>query len=1157
MSGADVQLQLPDAEAPDPRTPQQRAAIELRETDVFTEAGAGTGKTGVLVSRYCDAVTDDGVGPDAILAFTFTERAAGELRERIRRELIERGRAAAEQGDHLRAAEIARAARDGERAFITTIHGFCRRLLAIHPVAAGMDPRFRVLDETEAGRLRERAFAAALDETVARDESVARFASGLRAARLHDMVEAARDRLRTQGVDPPRLPDPGEPARSVKSPKKESPELTPAEAELAREGFAALGALLAAYHAGYEALKADRSAADFSDLELGALALLAGPGPVREAWRERFVHLMVDEFQDTNRVQLALIDALHGPQARLFMVGDEFQSIYRFRHADLDVFRERRSEARTDAGIHERPLRGNFRSRPDVLAAVNFAGGALLPGFAELEAGVATEAEPRGGGPAVELLLTDCSDDRPGRDTGWKAKDVKLEPPPSETSPSSVAEARMLAQRLRALADAGVPRGDMVVLLRAFTHVDAFEEALDRAGLAPYVVGGRGYWSQQQVEDVLRLLGTIANPLDDEFLFGALASPACGVSADTLWLLRDAARDEEGRPLHVWPTLEKRFGESPPDDDALERIPAADLERLERFCGVLGGLRAEAPLHPLESLIDRTISSFDYDLALLLRPDGRRRMANVRKLMRLAREYEEHDGRDLRGFLDFAEERTQRDEREGMAAVQVEGRDGVRVMTVHAAKGLQFPVVAVADLGRGLGVGGQAGDLVLGRLTGEIGDPAGARLGMRLPVAAAESIRLWDLVELCDRELAAEIEEACRLVYVATSRAEERLILSGIYREGDLEPPEALRKSDSALKVLLPALRARGWAGGAGEVALERARAIGGEPAGGPEPLVRVETQTPTADRSAALCRRTPWPGSELPAAENGGPPPLLDALEVAIPTGHLSYSALSDYSRCGYRFYVERVVGLAAPGHLAGDSEADDGPDREADELADPELGPRDRVLAIGNAVHAALEWSARRDWTMPGEAELGAILTRERLAEDPAAAVRAHALVSAWLGSALRQELDAGGARPRPEVPFVLDLAGTVVRGKIDLLAAVADELVVVDFKTDALEGADPGEVARRYQTQRDLYALAAATGGGDGDRPVRAAYCFLEAPERPVVESYDAARLAQARTRLEALVGRIRGGDFRRTESPYPSLCNGCPAAARLCAKPAWRP
>src|SRR5207247_6599714 len=141
-------------------------------------------------------------------------------------------------------------------------------------------------------------------------------------------------------------------------------------ATLAGQGLAAVIALLEAYHRHYETLKTERAGADFSDLELRALSLLESPGPVREAWRERFAHLMVDEFQDTNRVQLALIDALRGPETRLFVVGDEFQSIYRFRHADLEVFRERRAEAGVDPATAEIPLRGNFRSRPGVLGSV-------------------------------------------------------------------------------------------------------------------------------------------------------------------------------------------------------------------------------------------------------------------------------------------------------------------------------------------------------------------------------------------------------------------------------------------------------------------------------------------------------------------------------------------------------------------------------------------------------------------------------------------------------------------------------------------------------------------------------------------------------------------------------------------------------------------
>jgi ATP-dependent exoDNAse (exonuclease V) beta subunit len=1153
-AGVPEQLALVSDEAVPPRssgillTPAQLAATASRGRDVFTEAGAGSGKTGVLVGRYCDCVTEDGVRPDAILAFTFTERAAGELRQRVRRTLMERAHAAAGNGDLERAREIARAAREGERAWITTMHGFCRRVLAAHPLAARMDPRFRVLDEAECARLRERAFDAALEEVVGRGgAAAARFAAAFAGPRLREMVVDAHERLRSQGVDPPRLPDPGPPVRSVKG-KDETPELTPAESRRAAEGLAAFTALLDAYDDAYARLKSERSGADFADLELRALSLLRSPGPVADSWRQRFAHVMVDEFQDTNRVQLALIDALRGPETRLFVVGDEFQSIYRFRHADLEVFRERRAAAVADPDIDEIPLRGNFRSRPDVLAAVDFMGTAMFgASFAPLEAGLEPSGDPPGGAPATELLVTDTADDR--GQGGWRAEDIELDPPPGENGPACVAEARFLAQRLAELREQGVERGDMVVLLRAFTHVDAFEDALERADLAPYVVGGRGYWSQQQVEDAVRLLGVVANPLDDELLFGALASPACGVSADALWLLRQSARDPEGRLLHVWPTI--LDGEWP------DAIPDEDARRLRRFRQVLAELRAEAPLRRLDSLLDRVISAFDYDLAILAMKGGPRRMANLRKLMRLAAEYEEHDGRDLRGFLDFAEERTRRDEREGMAAVQVEGHDGVRVMTVHAAKGLEFPVVAVADMGRALGAGFANPNLLVGRLPGPVGDPAGARFGMRVPVAAADSLRLWELVELSETESAAEVEEALRLVYVAATRAKQRLILSGTCALPADEAPESLRRTHTALQVVLPALRARGWAGEDGEVELPPAPAVDGGPVSGPAPRIRVAVQRPGVERAARLRARArqsepPEPVPPKPAA------PLLPSAPAPSGAGHLSYSALASYAGCGYRFYVERILGLSSPPETAGDGgEPDERKDDEADELLDPRLGPRQRSLAIGNCVHTILEAGARRSWDpLPAE-DVERILAREDLAGDPEARDRVGRLVDGWLASELRAELASDGARLRPEVPFVLDLGGAIVRGKIDLLADTPGGPLVVDYKTDALGDADPAELAGRYETQRDLYALAVHRAAGTGSAGVRAAYCFLEAPERTVLESYDEAGLRAARERLESLIERIREGDFARTDSPHRSLCHGCPAAARLCGNPAWRP
>ena len=792
LSLADLEPEAAAAEVPVARprpepTPEQAAAVAARRRDAFLEAGAGTGKTAVLVDRYCASIVDDGVEIDRLLAFTFTERASAEMRARVRRELTRRAREARARGDAGTFERLRELARATERAWVMTIHAFCRRLLASHPLAAGLDPAFGVLDANQAARLRDRAFRETLDRLLAAgDAEVAQAAAAYEPWRLAAMTTAAHERLRSQGMSDPRLPEVGEPVQSPKA-GDEARDLSPAEVAAAISARAAFERLLEGMHARYEELKEERSALDFADLELRALELLRSTPALAALWSERFDQVMVDEFQDTNRVQLQLVEMLRGPTTKVFMVGDENQSIYRFRNADLEVFRREREAARAAPDRDVLPLLGNFRSRPAVLAAVNALGGALLDGFAELNAG----RVPDDGPGAVELLLT-LDEGRAQTARRWAADEIDLDPQPSASPPRVIAEARFLAERLRELVDSGdAERGEIVVLLRAFTHVDAYEQALARAGLRPYVVGGRGYWTQQQVEDLIRLLGAVSNPLDDERLFGALASFAVGVSPDALWLLRQAARGEQGGAGHVWPVLEWRFGGGREPDQAvpewLDRIEAEDASRLERFCTVLARMRIEAPLMTLEDLVERTMTAFGYDLGLLARPGGVGRMANVRKLMRLAREFEASEGRDLAGFLALAAESTARDEREGMAAVQAEGHDGVRVMTVHAAKGLQFPVVAVPDLGRGLAAGHRRGDLVIGPPP-EPGDAGPHRFGMRLAFPAAKSFGLWELTDLNEAEGAAEAEEGCRLIYVAASRAEDRLILSGIYKPSDLEP---------------------------------------------------------------------------------------------------------------------------------------------------------------------------------------------------------------------------------------------------------------------------------------------------------------------------------------------------------------------------------
>ncbi len=1159
--------------SPPPRTDQQRAAVGDRDRDVFLRAGAGTGKTTVLVDRFCAAALDPEIGIEKVLAFTFTERAADQLRRRVREEL---------------GPEV-----DTDRAWISTIHGFCRRLLASHPAAAGIDPRFRVVDEAEADRLAARAFDSSLEQLVAEGEADAlEFAAANRRRTLLEMTRGAYDELRSHGYPDPALPEPppvdtaaalGELVAAAGEAHAECAEATGPKGEISRRriGEAAgldpgaepgeellerLGSLVivspgkhfkgnacerytralkgarsavAAYVLApayeqlrdlvsgfgrrYEELKTERSALDFEDLQLKTVELLSGSERVRDRYREQFRHLMVDEFQDTNALQLRLIEQLRGPDTRLFLVGDEFQSIYGFRHADVEVYRRehRRFAEGEEPNGEALPLTGNFRAAPELVAATNAIGAGLLDGFEPLTASV--EIPAPGTEPQVEFLLTE------DRKKDWEAEETELPRPHDDpSSGSKVAEALRLAARLRELVEDGEDPSEIVVLLRAFTHVSAFERALSEAGLDPYVVGGRGFWSQQQIEDLRCLLAVVANPLNDEALFGALASPACAVLPDTLWLLRKTgtAPGEGGRDrlFHIWPLLsDLAEGREPHTGDpaAAELIPAEELERLREFHATLIELRRVGTEGGLETLVDRVATRFGYDLATLVREDGPARWANVRKLMRLAREFEAREGPDLGGFLSYLDDRAASRDREAEAASRAEGHAGVRVMTVHAAKGLEFGVVAVGDLGRGL----QLGWTPLRVAPGEDGPDGGeaTRVGVQLGRLGRPGERLHDYEELTELARDREAEEEARLAYVAATRAKRRLLLSGTFNPKLSEDKLSGQPiSQQLIQRLLD-----------GDVADREVTIPAAEVQRAPTGRLTVSVSSPGPGIGARLLTaREPHAG---PAAAAEADPPLGRPEIPPALIGGLSYSALSDFKNCGYRFYVKRVLGIAEPDEPGVSAEEDGGSSVEAR-----------RRFGPGVAVHDLLEWSARNGWRDPGAERAADALREQGLEADDALVETALGLVRAWLESPLREEI--GGSRVSAEVPFVLSVSGTLLRGSIDLLVERPDgSALVVDYKTDRLEGRDPGEAAERYETQRDIYALAAASRRA----PVETAYVFLERPDEPVRQTIDAGALDAARSRTEELLKDLARGEFEVTRNPHRALCYDCPAAERLCS------
>jgi ATP-dependent exoDNAse (exonuclease V) beta subunit len=1079
-----------------PPTPEQDVAIGAPGL-VFVSAGAGTGKTRVLVERFARAV-DEGVDVGSILVITYTDRAAAELRGRIRTRLGQLGRP-----------ELVR---ELDGAWISTIHGFCTRLLRHYPFAAGLDPRFRVLDESQAAVLRVEAFDEALELFCARQEQdrLALLATyGSKALRrmltgVHETLRAAGRPLELSLGSAPEV-DLGalraaaaaaaggaeNAARLVelldRTPPPESLlDLSEyavrgdEEYEQARKAVeqAALNAvaardrglleeLLQGFDRCYQAAKDRESALDYDDLQLRARDLLRDNEEIRTREQLRFRQVCVDEFQDTNRLQCELIDLVAGTE--LFFVGDEFQSIYRFLHADVEVFKERRDQVGEVL-----PLTHNWRSRPEILDVVNHLFGATFGDEFQRLVAAGRFPDPASG-PAVELLVTDKASYR-GAPHSWRR-----------------GEAKAVARRVKELVDAGEAEpGDVVLLFAAGSDAEQYEEELRALDLPTYRATGRGYFGQQQVRDLLAYLRLIHNRYDDEALVTVLASPFVGVSNDALVLLRRAAPK---RPLFAG--LERGLPEGLVERD--QRLFQAFRQRYERLTALAGSVG-------LERLCEQILVEHDYDLAVLAQWDGRRRYANLRKLARLARSYEELRGPDVEGFVRFVLEQDAAGVKELEAVAEEEGAGAVRLLTIHAAKGLEFRVVVVADAGRDRPR--PSGEEIIclpdGRFGFKVVDPAS---GKRKAAFAYDEVR--------DAEERAEEAERLRLYYVAMTRAIDKLIVAG-------SVDSERRDSRTPIGWVLDRLEVGELADG--EIVRDAARlALRVDRF---EPAAEVVEAAPVETRQLSL-----FEAAEAPAAPSV---PALPPLEpVAVPperVRRLSYSALALYERCPYRFYAERLAGLRpvdGAGRVAGQSG-----------LAASE---------IGDAVHRLLELV---DLAAPESPSLDQVLTWY-----PAATAdeleRIGGLVQAFCGSSLAVRLGAleGVSSERP---FAFEHDGVLFHGVLDVFHLADGRALVADFKSNLLGELTPGEVVdAEYRLQRLVYAIACFRAGAE---EVEVVYQFLERPDELVAATFRRDRLAELEAELSAAIAQIQTGRF----PPRPSelACAGCPALDVVCAGPNLR-
>jgi len=581
----------------------------------------------------------------------------------------------------------------------------------------------------------------------------------------------------------------------------------------------------------------------------------------------------------------------------------------------------------------------------------------------------------------------------------------------------------------------------------------------------------------------------LANPLDELALIGVLASPLCGASADALVALTLCARESQRA---IWECLLEETAEGP----------------LASFATRFALARRAAQDAPLGEIVTSAVREHGYDRYLCQLHSPERRLANVHKLVRLARDFERREGRDLRRFADALNAGLLGALREPQAPPPL--ADAIRLMTIHAAKGLEFPVVCLADLGRGPNHGQP-------RLLTD-----GQRVGLRLPTPERDNIPTLDYVDLVEARKRAKAAEEQRIFYVAMTRAQEHLILSGAARFDNWPGAEG-----SALAwlgpALVPDLRSRAALGGAGPAVVSGAAGV----------AVRLTLSTPEEV------------GVVLSASARSRADDAALAAAIVVPTapvrpprapdvGRLSYTALAEYERCAYRYYLQRVVGL-------GDVEA-------PGEGSEPGIG----AAARGVVVHALLEQLDFGDPRPLDRQTIEAAAIRAGVALIlPADVTEIGALAEAFVRSPLYERL-ARCRELRREQPFAFALAsGELLRGFIDI-AGVEDDgtLLIVDYKTDWLsENEDlAAHIERHYSLQRLTYALAGLHGGAPH---VEVAHCFLRAPAQSVTASYAAADRERLEVSLRERVEPLRAGRFAVTADPGRERCASCPGRARLCS------
>jgi ATP-dependent helicase/nuclease subunit A len=1081
-------------------TKRQHEAITTHDRSMVVTAGAGTGKTYVLVQKYIDLLRTRGVSVPQILALTFTDKAAAEMKERIRREISKHEGKIWEQ-----------AAEDFMIAPVQTFHSFCAQVLREFPIEAGLEPGFVVLDERQASRVHGMAFEelvhspqpGAINDAVVHVLSISdqfilrkmlstmygkrlqyeRFFNAL--ARDEDLVlsvwirevhafrdaevrDLAQDRsfcsvigilldlaARYEGVDDkaaaylggirPLLEQlstscpedfccaaeallknkPGNVGSkkvwdesdlsSFRKARKDLNDIlerkkslilmtVDPEDTLVKESIRFLRGLslvFSRYKELVEKEKANTGGLDFNDLILNARRLFLEQGElVATHFMPRYRYILVDEFQDTDLTQFDIILSIIGRPSpgtdTLFVVGDPKQSIYLFRDADVTRFKEAQRMIIDECEGRMVNLDTSFRSTAEVIEFSNILFSRLF------------ESAEKPWEFGYERIL--ASDGRAGH-TG--SIELLLAPTGEDSRGSKRCEADMVARRIHSIVHecplevylespehAYVQRparfGDVAILLEQRTNLSSYLAALGRYGIPVYVHGGTGFYSRQEVLDLYNLLRFLEHRHDNISLAGALRSPYFGLPDTELFRIAE----EKGRTL--WDKLRNYAGNN-------------GSTGATRAMTLLSAWKASAGRTDIVTLIRRVLSDSGVTTVYAALPEGKQVLANLEKIVAMARSREEAGGYDLADFTSDLRTAMEEEEREGEAHLDALAENAVNIMTVHAAKGLEFPIVVVPDMGMRFR---ETYPPIM------IGDNP-LLVGLKVP-DTDNDYELTDtpvLAALREMQRQKERAEKKRVLYVALTRARDHLIMSGTNPEN---PELSINLATSRIEWLLSALGITGDAIAAGGMEL------------------------PSHDRSVHLSI-TNDPAA-IPAVTGKATPELIVVPEECAGMKGTWVRPTFDKDPEPVRVYTVTEL-------------------EEEEKAKSPAVLPRPKpkeskyLPGIDGATKGTIIHEVLRG------RDAGAVC-RENGVDDPEAVRDCEEIFERFHSSELMQRVK----RDFCEVPFVITFEGKRVTGKIDRLCELDDGTwVVIDYKSEAVSEGEYSLMAREYELSMRVYTEA----------------------------------------------------------------------------------